>query len=230
MVDRLLQAMPEVSIRTNVNASTIEKQESWVVTTQQGEKIRTEQLCLAVPSHQAAILLRAAAPELARELDKIPYESAATINIGFSKKDFSSFQEGFGFVVPSLENRSISGCTFSSMKFSDRAPEGALLLRAFVGGVLHRQFLNLDDEKLGARVLQDVREILKIQAAPLFISIHRYHSSMAQYTCGHLDRISSIEQELTRFPGLHLIGNGYRGIGIPDCVRQAETAAERMMS
>jgi oxygen-dependent protoporphyrinogen oxidase len=129
-------------------------------------------------------------------------------------------------VVPYVEKRSLLACTFSSVKFSGRAPDGHGLLRAFAGGALQPEIFALEESKMAARVEADLSELLGITAKPIFTEVAKWERSMPQYEVGHLDRITEIENEVSKLPGLTLAGNSYRGAGIPDCIRSGETAAE----
>ncbi|HKP83561.1 MAG TPA: protoporphyrinogen oxidase, partial [Pyrinomonadaceae bacterium] len=120
-------------------------------------------------------------------------------------------------------------CTFSSVKFSGRVPDGHVLLRAFAGGALQPEIFALDESELAARVEADLRELLGINEAPLFVETAKWERSMPQYEVGHLDRIVEIENEVRKFPGLALAGNSYHGAGIPDCIRSGEAAAESLV-
>ena len=102
-------------------------------------------------------------------------------------------------------------------------------MRAFVGGAFQKEAFALDDAALGKMASRSLRSLLAIRSDPLFISIRRYERGIPQYPVGHLARVASIERELARYPGLYLTGNGLRGMGIPDCVRQAEQSAERIV-
>src|SRR5262249_17892729 len=135
---------------------------------------------------------------------------------------------GFGFVVPFIEKRSLIACTFSNVKFNDRAPEDHVLLRAFAGGALQPEIFELND--LESRIEADLRALLNIDRKPLFAEVAKWKRSMPQYEVGHLDRVQKIEHELKNFPNLALAGNSYRGAGIPDCIRSGETAAESLVS
>lgn len=233
LVDRLIQQMlqmPEVSLRRSAPVARIAHDGSWTVTLQGGSSLQAEHLCLALPAHQAAILLRSCATDLSQALGSIPYESVATVNLGFRTTDIPRTLQGFGMVVPALERRRIVGCTFSSVKFAGRAPDTCALLRAFVGGAGHRQLVERDDDALGAAVREELRDLLGIMAVPLFTSIQRHPQAMPQYEVGHLDRITAIDATLARYPGLWLAGNGYRGMGLPECIHQAEATAERIIA
>jgi oxygen-dependent protoporphyrinogen oxidase len=190
--------------------------------------LTADAICLALPAYVSANLLRDVDPQLASELDEISYASSATINVAYKREDIPHSLNGFGFVVPFIEKRSIIACTFSSVKFAARAPAGHVLLRAFAGGALQPELLELSDDALLARVLTDLRDLLGIQKAPLFAEISRWERSMPQYHLGHMERLKRIEQRAAALPGLVLAGNAYTGLGIPDCIRSGEAAADQI--
>ena len=205
-----------------------ERSRKWKLTTRDNETLFADAICVALPAYISSRLLATVDPELASELDQITYASSATINLGFRREHIPHPLDGFGFVVPFIEKRSLIACTFSSVKFADRAPAGHVLLRAFVGGALQPELLKLDEDKLLTRVLGDLRDLLGIERAPLFTEVTKWERSMPQYHVGHLERIKRIEARLARLPGLFLAGNAYAGLGIPDCIRSGEAAADRI--
>ena len=230
LVDALIAKMPDVSLRRCASVARIEAGAVWRLILHDGQSLDAEGLCLALPADRAATLLGPCAPDLAEQLAGIPYESVATVNLAFRKADVPPSLSGFGVVVPALEARRIVGCTFSSMKFSGRAPETSVLLRAFVGGALQREMFALDDAAMERMVREELRDVLGIQAPPILISLRRHRRAMPQYHVGHLSRVAAIEAIVHRSPGLYLTGNGFRGIGLPDCIHQAEITAERMVA
>ncbi len=228
LVDALIQRMPEVALRSRARVTHLAAGPAWTIALQDGQSLQAEAVCLALPADRAAALLGSISPSAAKELAAIPYESVATVNLAFRRADVPHALDGFGLVVPAVERRGIVGCTFSSVKFSGRAPEGSVLLRAFVGGALHRAMVELDDAGMQRMVRRELRELLGIEAEPQFSSVRRFPRAMPQYHVGHLSRVEAAEAKLRRYPTLFLTGNGYRGIGIPDCIAQAESAAQRM--
>ena len=120
------------------------------------------------------------------------------------------------------------GCTFSSLKFAGRAPEDSLLLRAFVSGPDGPEGIERPDVELEGLVLGHLERLLVIRSRPRVSWVRRCGRAMPQYPVGHLSRVARIEREVAQLPGLFLAGNGYRGIGIPDCIHQAEQVAERI--
>jgi oxygen-dependent protoporphyrinogen oxidase len=114
------------------------------------------------------------------------------------------------------------------VKFSGRAPNEHVLLRAFAGGALQPEIFALDEAEMMSRVEADLRELLGIREDPRFIEVAKWERSMPQYEVGHLDRVSEIDKLVAKIPGLALAGNSYRGAGIPDCIRSGEEAAEEL--
>lgn len=227
LVDELAKVIGKCHLSTR--AERLKRDGStWIVETDKGEKIVADAVCLAVPAYVAASLLNDMNPELARKLNEIKYASTATINFGYRREAIKHPLDGFGFVVPYIEKRSLIACTFSSIKFSRRAPKGHVLLRAFAGGALQPEIFALDETEMVNRVEADLRELLGISEAPLFTEVAKWERSMPQYEVGHLERVKEIESRLN--PGLTLAGNAYGGAGIPDCIKSGERASEVMFA
>lgn len=225
LVDALAQVNADIRLNTRAERLKLDGR-TWTITTNTGEQIEADAVCLAVPAYLAASLLDG---HLAEKLTQIKYASTATINFAYKRSDIGHPLNGFGFVVPFIEKRSLLACTFSSVKFSGRAPENHVLLRAFAGGALQPETFALDESTMAARVETDLRELLGITSKPLFTEVAKWERSMPQYEVGHLDRIAEIENEVNKLPGLALAGNSYRGAGIPDCIRSGQTAAESIL-
>jgi oxygen-dependent protoporphyrinogen oxidase len=225
LVDELASVKADVRLNTRVESLKFDR--TWNITTNTGERFEAESVCLAVPAYIAASLLNGS---VAAKLNQIKYASTATINFAYKRSAINHSLNGFGFVVPLIEKRSLIACTFSSVKFSGRAPSGYALLRAFAGGALQPEVFALDEAEMAARVEADLRELLGITTKPLFIEVAKWERSMPQYEVGHLDRVNEIENEVSKLPGLALAGNSYRGAGIPDCIRGGQSAAESIVT
>ncbi|MDQ5844602.1 MAG: protoporphyrinogen oxidase [Acidobacteriota bacterium] len=193
------------------------------------ETLSADAVCLALPAFVSAQLLRNIDAQMSSELSEIPYASSATINLAYKREDIPHPLDGFGFVVPFIEKRTVMACTFSSVKFDGRAPDDNALLRAFVGGALQPELLELAEAELVSRVRSDLRDLLGIQRPPLFTEVCRWERSMPQYLLGHIKRLKRIEERLDSLPTLALAGNAYSGLGIPDCIRSGESAAEKLL-
>jgi oxygen-dependent protoporphyrinogen oxidase len=231
LVDALASRLAAASVHLGVRAVQLEWNQSrktWTVSGEDGQSFEAEGMILALPAYASAELLSQAAPELAGELRAVPYSSMATINLAYKAEEIPRALDAFGFVVPAVEERGIVACTFSSVKYEDRAPAGHVLLRAFAGGGLQRPSWEKADADLETAVREELAEILGIHAKPLLCRIHRHALSMPQYPVGHLERLRRIETRLADLPNLALAGNGYGGVGIADCIHSGEEAAERL--
>jgi len=224
LVDALAQQV-KADIRLNTRVVRLKHDGSgWTITTSKGV-INADAICVALPAYLAASLLDNVNERLADKLRQIKYASTATINFAYRRAAITHPLNGFGFVVPFVEKRSLIACTFSSVKFSGRAPEGHVLLRAFAGGALQPEIFALDEGEMRVRVESDLRELLGITEEPLFVEVAKWKDSMPQYEVGHLEQVNAIEKLVGEIPGLTLAGNAYRGAGIPDCIRSGERAA-----
>lgn len=195
-----------------------------------GEKfeLHADAVCLALPAPHAARMARSLDQALASELGRIRYQAGITVNLIVREADVRGKLNGFGFVVPASEKKTLSGCTFSSIKFPGRAPRGKAVLRAYIGGKNCARFLNRPTKEIEQAVKKELREFLRLEGHPLHVSVHVHADSMPIYKVGHQDIVQRIENRLNQVPGLALAGNGYLGVGIPDCVRSGELAAERL--
>jgi oxygen-dependent protoporphyrinogen oxidase len=191
-----------------------------------GDWLEAEQVVLATPAGDASQLLRETDRELADLLAAVPYTSSITMSLGYQKAGFDHPLNGHGFLVPKLERKYLMGCTWVGNKFNYRVPDDMVLLRCFIGG----NGLALSDDSLVETARAELRAIMGIQAEPVFHTIARWPNSMAQYTVGHQKRVERMEAILQNIPGLHVAGNAYRGIGIPDCVKMGKEAAARITS
>ncbi|HZB45121.1 MAG TPA: protoporphyrinogen oxidase [Pyrinomonadaceae bacterium] len=228
-----LEGAGGVAVRLNTRAEAVVRphdSNEWLIETAGGERLRADGVCVALPAYAAARLLRGVDGALAEELGAIPYASTATVNLAYRREQIPHPLDGFGFVVPFVERRAALACTFSSVKFAGRAPEGFALLRAFVGGALQPETFDLDEASMVAAVRRDLRDLVGVAAPPVFAHVEKWPRSMAQYTIGHIRRVSRINARLPTAPALALAGNAYDGAGVPDCVRSGETAAEFLFS
>lgn len=189
-----------------------------------GEIVGADAVIVAAPAHAAARFLAATDLDIAAALDAIPYASTATISLAYAPGTVPE-PEGYGYVVPRAEDRPVLACTWTSSKFANRAPDGYTLLRAFVGRAGREEILEQPDEALVATVRRELREVLDIDAEPLWSRNFRWPNAMPQYTVGHLERVQRIDNHLANHPGLFLAGSAYRGVGIPDCITSGERAA-----
>lgn len=190
----------------------------------------TDALILAIPAYQAAALLEELHPQASAELNSIIYVSTATVSLGFHKADLKRQLPGFGFVSPRQEKRKISACTISSVKFDHRAPEDMVLLRCFLGGPGREEMVELSDKEISQTARRELESLLGITAEPVLARIYRWIKANPQYDLCHLERVDRIFNFLEAdLPGIYLTGSAYRGVGVPDCVRQGTETADELL-
>jgi len=229
MVDAVVSRLPASALHLDTPAQGVLRQDSsWVVSAGYASD-QFDAVIVATPAQLSAELLAMASAELSSELQGIQYTSSVTVNLGYDRSVRASLPPGFGFLVPRSEGKRMLAATFVHNKFPHRAPQERALLRCFIGGARNEQVLAALDEEVVQIVREELRQIIGLQADPLFTRVYRWKNAMAQYGVGHLERLQRIEALLQKLPGIALAGNGYRGIGVPDCVRSGSEAANKTL-
>ena len=234
IVERLEQSLPPGALHSGVKVAAIEplpgaagEGHRYLVRAAGAGETRVHAVVVALGAREGAALVRPVDATVASLLEAVPYGSSTTVSLGFREEDVPRRLDGFGFVVPRAENRKLIACSFASVKFPDRAPEGHVLLRAFLAPGAGPAG-DLDAAIACARA--ELQATLRIEAAPRLARAFHWPGVMAQYEVGHLTRVAELESRLERHVGLALAGNGLRGVGVPDCIRSGEQAAERLLS
>jgi oxygen-dependent protoporphyrinogen oxidase len=193
-----------------------------------GDWLAADRVVVACEAHSGATLLEGLDVPLAGLLGAVPYSSSMTVALGFDSADFPCPPVGFGFLVPKSERRRLMACTWVGTKFSHRVPEGKIVARCFMAGRDEAAIAEPDETVIPA-IVTELQEIAGFTAPPRFARVFRWPRSMAQYTVGHAARLAAIEARVAAIPGLHLAGNAYEGIGVPDCIRLGRRAAESIL-
>lgn len=229
MVDALVGQLSADSLDTSAAVQAISPEGGvWIVSA----GLDTDQfdgVILALPTQAASNLLGRANADLAAELRGITYSSSVTVTLGYDKKVRDSLPPGFGFLIPRSEGKRMLAATFVHNKFPHRAPYDRALVRCFLGGARDEQVLSLSDDEILRIVRDELSQIIRLTAEPLFTRVFKWKGAMAQYGVGHLERLQRIESLRQRHPGLALAGNGYNGIGVPDCVRSGAEAVKTLL-
>jgi oxygen-dependent protoporphyrinogen oxidase len=194
-----------------------------------GGVISADAVAMATPAYDAASLIEPFDQVLAGMLRAIPYSSTVTVSLGYRRAGFGHDLDGYGFVVPRIEGRSLLASTWTSSKWMYRAPDGAVLIRSYLGGVGRENILDRTDEELVALVRSELRDMMNVTEEPVLMKVCRWPRAMPQYRVGHLERLTEMEDLLAPHPGLFLTGAAYRGVGIPDCIREGALTAEKVL-
>jgi oxygen-dependent protoporphyrinogen oxidase len=192
--------------------------------------IAAEGVVVAAPGAVAAGLVRAAAPRAATLLATIPYASVALLSLAVPREAVDRELDGSGFLVPRVERRTVTACSWTSSKWPHLGGDGTVWLRASVGRDGDAAALRLDDEALTAAVLADLRDTMALRGEPTEVRVTRWVDSFPQYRVGHLDRVAAIEADLaSSAPTLAVAGAALRGLGVPACIRQGAAAASAVL-
>lgn len=230
LVEALSARLPAGAVELKRRVHGIERRgDRWRIEAGAGAPLEADRVVVAAEAHAASRLLRYVDPPLATMLQVVAYAPSATVSLGYRRADIPHPLDGFGFVVPRTEGRALLACTFSSVKYPGRAPEGHALLRCFLGGAGHPTILEHDEAALVGRAREELGEALGVRAEPVLVRVARHPAAMPQYAVGHLTTVETMERRLAALPGLALAGAGYRGVGIADCVRSGEAAAEHAL-
>ncbi|ADW70453.1 protoporphyrinogen oxidase [Granulicella tundricola] len=211
LIDRMAAALPAGSVRMSAPINSIPD---------------SDHIILATPAHVIRTLLRGLAPERAVEL--LPAEASSAVLVALAFDEEFALPAGFGFLVPHSEPSQLLAATFVDQKFPGRVPPGKRLLRAFFGGANGLALTSLDDGALAALAHAELVRILGPLPVPAFSTVQRWPLSLPQYEVGHLDRMTELAGLLPS--NVHLLGNAYRGVGLPDLIRDARALARQLTS
>lgn len=231
LVDAAARAAGDAELRLNTPVGSLRQDGPgvWRLAGLQGEDLGAfDAVLVTTQAYHAADLLTPVDKPLAEELRGIEYSGVSVVCLGLRRRDVRRRAFGFGFVVPASEGRRILAASFSSRKFPGRAPDGTLLVRVFIGGALAPDLADLHDAGLTRIAVEELAALVGLRGAPLWSSVARWPRRMPQYHVGHLARVGRIEALAARRPGLELAGAAYRGVGVPQCIRDGELAAGRV--
>jgi len=230
LADALSARLDHTALRANTRVRGVYRDDDqWRVAIDMGHDDVFDAVIVATPANVAGALLEGVDRDLAEDLLGITYSSSVTVTLGYHLDQLRHMPPGFGFLVPRSEGRRMLACTFVHNKFPHRAPADKGIVRCFLGGARDESVLNLTDDEIVETVRRELKEIVKLDARPMFERIYRWRGAMAQYESGHLARIQRIELRTKAIPGLELAGNAYHGIGVPDCIREGTNAANAVV-
>lgn len=225
LVSALVSALPPDALHLRTAVVRLRRDgDVHVVETAAGEW-RARAVVLAAPAHVAAPLLSSVAPEAADGLARIRFATSATIAMGFRRADVGHPLDGYGLLIPRSEGRKTLAVSFLSTKFPGSAPDGHVLLRAFVGGIHDPEIVEGDDAALLALVQEEMADLLGFRGAPVLSQVFRWRKGTPQMEVGHTALVRSVESAVGAVPGLHLTGAGLRGTGLPDVIADAARTA-----
>lgn len=232
LIDALAASLGDV-LRLNAPVEGLERAgDGWRLRVREhgrSAELTARHVVLAVPAHVATGLLTPLDAGLAALVAGIEYAPIAEVHLGFDAGTTPA-PDGFGFLVPRVEGRKLLGAIHASTTFPFRVEGGRVLYSCMVGGARQPELVQQDEEALVALARDELRALAGVTATPSFSAVFRWPRGIPQYNVGHMERVSSIDAALQRWPGLHLTGNAYKGVGINDCIRNGAQLADTLAS
>ena len=214
------------SIRTGRRAMGLAREgERWAVQAADGEVFRADAVVVAAPAPDAAMLLGRFDPRFRPILESIPLAPVVVVTLRYPASAAPKAANAFGFLVPSGEPVRVLGVLFESSVFAGRAPSGEVLLRAMAGGARAPELANLLDADLVALVREDLKRTMSVEAEPTEVRVFRWMQGIPQYTVGHAERLTRLEEVRASHPRLFVTGNSYRGVSLNLCCKDAVATA-----
>lgn len=187
-------------------------------------ELGADRILVALPAPAAANLLEPLSKEGSGLMREIPHRSSAIVSLTYPREAIRDALAYTGFLVPEGEHPDITGATWSSVKWPSRAPEDTVLIRIF----MRDRSLDLADDATIEIAHGAISSLLGISSAPEFRNVVRWRNALPQYELGHLERMERLDAAMSQTPDVYLAGTSYRGVGVPDCIRQGREVAHRI--
>ena len=233
MVDALISQLGNSTVMTQTRLVKLKRPSSgekgYNLEFNNGRSIEADCVVLATPAYATADILDELSPLASSILRTIPYVSTATVALVYNTASVPNVLDGSGFVVAPMDRRKITACTWVSSKWPTHAPSERVLVRGFVGRAGDEEILRKSDEEIIRIIESELGVILGISASPLLKRINRFERGLPQYNLGHVEKLAKLDEALQSLPGVFLVGAAYRGVGLPDCVRQGQMISAKIM-
>ena len=200
----------------------------WEVSDPGGRRILTRNLVCACPAFAAARIFEGFDPELVAAFETMPYAPIVVVATGHRRDAIAHALDGFGFLIPRSEGLRVLGSIWTSSIFAGRAPAGYVQLRSMLGGSGDPGAIDMSEDELWRTLQRELGPLIGIKDAPSFLRVYRWQRGIPQYTIGHIQRRTHLEELVRRHPGLYLVGNAYYGVGLNDCVKMAHGVARQI--
>lgn len=190
--------------------------------------LRAQRVVVALPAYAAARVLAPLCADAALALESIDHPPLAVVALGYRRTQVAHPLDGLGVLTPTIERRGVLGLLFSSTLFARRAPDGHVLLTAYVGGARQPELALLPRAELLALVRDEAEALLGAQGEPIFDSVRYWRHGLPQPDLAHAQRIEALRELERRWPGLAVTGNYVAGVSTVACIEAAQAAAARV--
>ena len=221
LIDRMAAELPPNWMHLSTPVTALRRGATWQVNAEEFDAV-----ILATPAHVTRELLGEVAP---RGAELLAMEASSAVLLAFAFTEEFALPRGFGFLAPAGEASELLAGTFVDQKYAGRVPESGRLLRAFFGGEAAARVAAMADEEIARLARTELEKILGPLPEPAFHVVRRWPLSLPQYGVGHGERMAELEALVRGMPGIRLVGNAYRGVGLPDLVRDGRAASRELL-
>lgn len=234
MVDALASQLTTSTVLTQTRLISLKKISDGGPTYQlefnNGKRIEADCVVLATPAYAAAEILDTLSSSAASVLRTVPYVSTATVSVVYDHASIRKVLDGSGFVVAPTDKMKLTACTWVSSKWPTHSPPSRVLIRCFVGRAGDEEILERSDDEICETVQNELERILEISGKPLLKRVNRFERGLPQYNLGHEEKLAKLDQAILSLPGIFIVGAAYRGVGLPDCIKQGQVTAAKVVS
>ncbi len=232
-VEQISKRLERTEIRMNLGALSVERRKGsagvrYRVETDGETGIDADTVLLATPAYESGRLLSGLSPTAGENLAGIPYASTANVYLAFRFPAAVEILDGYGYIVPSVDNGLFTASTWTSSKWPGRAPAGYTVVRFYAGRFGSVGALDLTDSELVSRACDELERATGITATLDLSRVYRWDRAIPQYNIGHLDRVNHLRACEQEMPGIYLAGAAYDGVGIPDCINSARESVGKI--
>ena len=235
MLPRMLAETGAAKIVTSANVTSIERAgDKWSVGWQQADGEKSEicsELIVSTPSFDVAGLpWESTFAAKLGSFTELYHPPVTTLVLGYRKEQVGHPLDGFGMLIPHVENRRVLGAIFSTTCFQGRAPDGHVSLMIFIGGATMPDCAFDEKEKSVALATKELGDLLQLEGEPVFSEQTYYEKAIPQYNVGYGDflaRLANMEEEN---PGLYFCANYRGGPGLSDVLDSSLTMSQRILN
>ena len=230
LVERIVATLPQGAIAQGRSIVAMERLNSgWLLRDDRGVTEAYDHVMLAVPVRVAASLLGPIDAHAASLL-QIPSSSAVIVGFGYAADAAPKLPAGFGFLSPEGEDCQLLAGTFADQKFDNRVPPGGKSIRAYFGGTRADALIPRSNDDIAATAKRELEKVLGALPDAALTVVRRWPDALPLYEVGHGERMAQLQSRVDAMGALHLLGNGYRGVGLPDLVRDGRAAARSLIA
>lgn len=216
-------------VHYNHKVTALEKRgESWYLTCNDKTFGAFNHVIINVPLYQVGEIFNSLTNHSYTFEKEVDYPQLSVLHLGYKKKDIQQPLDGFGFLVPEVENRSVLGGLFSSTLFEGRSPDDCHLLTLFVGGGREPKLAELDTKKLVTIVEEELKELIGLRGGYQYMDHVYWPKSIPAYHLGYDEILNLLDRFEDQFQGITIAGNFRKGISVPDCIKNGLNLADSL--